>query len=129
MEGIFPTTWKEQMVDLISKCIANLIQTAVYVNTAGKLLEALIKPPLDDAIRASGDISPRSYVFRPEKSTIVALKEVVDVATAAQQKNPTLNVKNAFNSLRWTDVQQALGRNLNIPRCLLKMIRNYLQHK
>ncbi|XP_065354618.1 uncharacterized protein LOC135949083 [Calliphora vicina] len=40
------------------------------LDTAGKLLERLIKPRLDEAIKAAGGLSRRQYGFRPGKSTI-----------------------------------------------------------
>lgn len=142
-EGIFPTAWKEQKLVLISKGkgdpqLPSSYRPLCMLDTAGKLLERLIKPRLEDAIRIGGGLSERQHGFRPGKSTIGALKNVVDVVIDAQQKSlftrpvvllATLDIKNAFNSLRWIDVLQALERNFKVPGYLMKMIRNYLKDR
>lgn len=139
-EGIFPEKWKEQKLVLISKGKGDPLAPSSYrplcmLDTAGKLLERLIKPRLEEAIRARGGLSVRQHGFRPGKSTIGAIKDVVDVVLAAQEKNhysrpivllATLDVKNAFNSLRWGDVLQALKINFQVPGYLLKILKSYL---
>lgn len=142
-EGTFPTAWKEQRLVLISKGkgdpeLPSSYRPLCMLDTAGKLLERLMKPRLEKAITAGGGLSPRQYGFRPRKSTIGAIKDVVDIFTAAQHKNhhsrplvllATLDVKNAFNSLRWVDVLHALERNFKIPEYLMRIIRNYLKDR
>lgn len=142
-EGIFPERWKVQKLVLISKGKGDPLAPSSYrplcmLDTAGKLLERLIKPRLEEAIRTRGELSIRQHGFRPGKSTIGAIKDVVDVVLAAQEKNhhsrpvvllATLDVKNAFNSLRWKDVLQALKGNFQVPGYLLKMMRSYLNSR
>ena len=41
----------------------------------------------------------------------------------------TLDVKNAFNSLRWNDVLYALEHRFHVPEYLLRMIRDYLSER
>lgn len=143
IEGTFPTPWKEQQLVLISKGKGDPAAPSSYrplcmLNTAGKLFERLLKPRIEDAIRLKGGLSKRQHGFRPGKSTIGAIKDVVDVFSAAQQRNSyskpvvllaTLDVKNAFNSLRWTDVLNALERNFQVPIYLMKIIRSYLRNR
>ncbi|XP_073831444.1 uncharacterized protein [Musca autumnalis] len=57
------------------------------LDTAGKLLERLIKPRLNEAIKAAGGLSRRQYGFRPGKSTVGALKDVIDTVESAQCGN------------------------------------------
>lgn len=143
IEGLFPETWKEQKLVLISKgkgdpSSPSSFRPLCMLNTAGKLFERLLKPRIEQAIRLKGGLSKRQYGFRPGKSTIGAIKDVVDVVLAAQEKNhysrpvvllATLDVKNAFNSLRWTDVLNALKRNFEVPGYLMKIIQSYLKDR
>ena len=77
------------------------------LDTAGKLLEKLLKPRLQAAIEAAENLSNRQYSFRKGRSTIDAISDVVQAAQTANQGNHssrkivllvTLDVKNAFNS-------------------------------
>lgn len=142
-EGIFPREWKKQRLVLISKGKGDATSPSAYrplcmLDTAGKLMEKLIKPRLQEAIHASGGLSNRQHGFRAKKSTLGALKDVIDVVEASQRLNQhsrpivllaTLDVKNAFNSLRWTDVLQALKENFAVPEYLMRMIKDYLRDR
>lgn len=142
-EGSFPKAWKEQKLVLISKGKGDPNSPSSYrplcmLDTAGKLLERLLKPRLEEAIRSAGGLSKRQYGFRPGKSTMGALKDVVDAVEASQQKNPftrpvvllaTLDVRNAFNSLRWNDVLKALEEKFNAPAYLMRMLKDYLKDR
>lgn len=142
-EGVFPKPWKVQTLVLISKGKGDPNSPSSYrplcmLDTAGKLLERLMKPRIETAINAAGGLSQRQHGFRPGKSTAGALKDVVNAFTSAQEKSPytrpvvllaTLDVKNAFNSLRWTDVLQALKENFNVPAYLMRMTRSYLSDR
>ena len=72
------------------------------------------------------------------KSTVDALQEVVRTAKSTERGNhysrpvcllATLDVKNAFNSVRWVDAQQTLRRDFQIPRYLLRLIGDYLKDR
>lgn len=142
-EGQFPKIWKVQQLVLISKGKGDPDLPSAYrplcmLDTAGKLLERLLKPRLNEAINATGGLSDRQHGFRPGRSTIGALKDAVDAFEAAQQKThysrplillATLDVKNAFNSLRWPDVIRALERKFHVPAYLSRIIRNYLKDR
>lgn len=105
------------------------------INSSGKLLEALIKPRLTTAVRNAGDLSEKQYGFRKGRSTINAIQEIVTVVEKAQEGNHfsrkivllmTLDVKNAFNSVRWTDMMKALKEKFKVPQYLLRMFESYL---
>ena len=79
------------------------------LDIAGKVLEKTIRPRLQSAVQAAGGLSDRQFGFRPGRSTIDAVRTVVNIAEQAQQGNhyshkicvaAKLDVKNAFNSLR-----------------------------
>ena len=108
------------------------------LNTAGKLLERLIKPRLTAAIEASGGLSPRQHGFRRGRSTIGAIQDVVNAVADAQNGSQhstrivllaTLDVRNAFNSVRWADIIGALEHRFSIPKYLTDLIRSYLKNR
>ena len=79
-----------------------------------------MKPRLTAAIENSGGLSTRQYGFRTGRSTIGALREISEAAMITQRGNhfsrpvlllATLQVKNPFNSLIWSDVLNVLEHN------------------
>lgn len=140
--GVFPARWKRARLALISKGkgpadAPSSFRPLCMLDTAGKLLEKLLRPRLQEAIRAGGDLSPRQYGFRPGLSTVNAIQEVVATARTTERGNhysrpvcllATLDVRNAFNSLRWDKVVEALGR-FQIPVYLNNILENYLEDR
>ena len=97
----------------------------------------LLKPRLKAAIENGSGLSPRQCSLLPGHSTIDALKEVTEATLVTQRGShcstqllllATLDIKNAFNSLRWNDVLNALEYNFSVPSYILVMISNYLKH-
>ena len=141
--GIFPARWKTARLVLISKGKCPADSPSAYrplcmLDTAGKLLEKLLKPRLQAAIAAAGDLAPRQYGFRRGKSTIDAVQEVVNAAKSTEQGNhysrnicllATLDVKNAFNSVRWDKALDAFERDFHIPAYLLRILGDYLKDR
>ncbi|KAH8380864.1 hypothetical protein KR093_006014, partial [Drosophila rubida] len=108
------------------------------LDTAGKLLERLLKPRLSTAIERAGGLSNRQHGFRPGRSTAGALQCVIEAVSDAQRGNAyskkivllaALDVRNAFNSLRWTDVIEALEKRFGTPAYLMRMVRSYLSKR
>lgn len=138
--GIFYSDWKIARLVLISKGKGDVLAPSSYrplcmLDTAGKVLEKLLQPRLLSAIRASGDLSERQYGFRRGRSTIDAIKEVIEAVRKAEDCNHhsrrmvflvTIDVRNAFNSARWCDILHALETTFRIPAYLLRMMRDYL---
>ena len=67
--GIFPARWKTARLVLISKGKGPADNPSAYhplclLDTAGKLLEKLLKLRQQAAIIAAGDLAPRQYGFR-----------------------------------------------------------------
>ncbi|GHJ61437.1 hypothetical protein NOK12_39550 [Nocardioides sp. OK12] len=74
--GIFPAPWKKAKLVLISKGKGSVGAASSYrpicmLDTAGKLLEKLIRPRLRAAVKAAGDLAGRQYGLRsgPPPST------------------------------------------------------------
>ena len=142
-EGIFPKTWKTQRLVLIPKGKTDSLTPANYrplcmLNTAGKLLETLLKPRLAIAVERSGGLSKQQHGFRKGQSTIGAIEQVVEAFNRAQQYNQhskktvllaTLDVRNAFNSVKWVDILNALEHQFKIDNYLLRIIRSYLSDR
>lgn len=141
-EGIFPEVWKKQKLVLISKRKGSPLDPSSYrplcmLDTTGKLFEKLLKPRLTAAFNEAGGLSERQYGFRQGKSTIGAIQDVVTSFKEAQIGNNfsrkivllvTLDIKNAFNSLRWEDVLNALEA-FNVPVYLRRIFQSYLRDR
>lgn len=141
--GTFCSRWKRARLVLISKGKGDPGQPSAYrplcmLDTAGKGLEKLIRSRLQTAIAAAGDLSPRQYGFRSGRSTVDAIQEVVEAVQRAEDHNHhsrrvvllvTLDVKNAFNSAKWTDMLAALERSFNVPRYLMRIVDAYLRNR
>ena len=82
-QGHFCKQWKVQRLVLISKGKGELNTASAYrplcmLDTAGKVLEKIIRPRLQSAIQAAGGLSDRQYGFRLGLSTIDAIRTVVN---------------------------------------------------
>lgn len=142
-EGVFSARWKIARLVLINKGkgdpeLPSSYRPLCMLDTAGKVLEKLIKARLARAIKDAGDLSPRQYGFRSGLSTIDAVKEVIEAVRRAENFNHfsrrivllvTLDVKNAFNSVRWSDILEALEHRFNVPMYLLRILNNYFEDR
>lgn len=142
-EGVFPEVWKTQKLVLLSKGKGNSTQPSAYrplcmLNVAGKLFEKMLKPRLAAAIENSGGLSKRQYGFRPGKSTLGAIEDVIaSVKQTRCETNflrrvvllATLDIRNAFNSLRWANIIEAIQNIFEVPGYLLKVLQSYLKDR
>jgi hypothetical protein len=108
------------------------------LDTAGKVLEELIRRRLTDAIRKQGDLSPKQFGFRSglcTADTILKVKEAVARAENFSQHSRrvillvALDVKNAFNSVRWSDIMEALEKNFKVSRYVMRLLDVYLRNR
>jgi len=109
------------------------------LNTPGKLLERLILQRVETHLDARGGIrrAPNQFGFRKGISTETAVECVLSVARRAatcpgRRKElcvlVTLDVRNAFNSLGWPIIDEAL-RMKNIPEYLVRILRSWLSDR
>ena len=112
-QGIFCKQWKVQRLVLIGNGKGDPNSASAYkplcmLDIAGEVLEKIIRPRLQNAAQAAGGLSYRLFGFRQGRSTIDAVRMVVNIAELAQHGNhysrkicvaATLDVKNAFDSL------------------------------
>ena len=96
------------------------------MDSLGKILERILCVRMDQAIEGSGGLAEHQYGFRKERSTLDAAGLVIDTARTAIKGDRwkggtkkycaivTLDVKNAFNSAKWSKIHEALQK-LNVP--------------
>lgn len=137
--GIFSTRWKVMRLALISKGkgdpdLPSLYRPLCMLDTAGKVLEKLLRSRLLAAIRDSGDLSLAQYGFRKGGSTVEAILKFTEAVKRAENRNPLsrrivllvmLDVKNAFNSAKWSDILEALESDFHVPKYLQRMFQDY----
>lgn len=142
-QGAFPSIWKKQQLTLISKGkgdpkTAEAYRPLCMLNTGGKLLEKMLKPRICAAIEDAGGLSERQHGFRPGRSTLGAIQDVIDSVQAAQRGNhysrrlvllATLDVRNAFNSVRWRDIIDTAENRYRLPPYQMAMLRSYLSDR
>ncbi|KAH8375738.1 hypothetical protein KR093_008377, partial [Drosophila rubida] len=92
MEGIFPEVWKRQHLMLIDKGKGDPATPSAYrplcmLDTAGKLLERLLKPRLSTAIEKAGGLSNRQHGFRPDDCNLVGFAD--DIAAIIKARDMT----------------------------------------
>lgn len=140
-EGVFPRIWKKAKLVLIPKGATNTITGEVrarpicLLNELGKLLERIIAGRLNNYIEVSAPatISSRQFGFRRGRSTVDALDAVVSSIKYWTKKNyyaisVGLDVKNAFNSIPWPIIRNAL-RNKEFPMYVRRLIDSYLYER
>lgn len=140
-EGIFPERWKRQRLVLLLKPGKAPDEPSSYrplclLDTVGKVLERIIGDRLQEHLEGAGGLCDRQYGFRRARSTVDAIRTVVDIARNATSGSGgpsgtmkycaviTLDIKNAFNSANWTRILKAL-KMFSVPAYLLRMIRSY----
>ena len=144
-EGIFPIQWKKQKLVLIPKGQKPPNEASSYrpiclLNTLGKIFEKIISNRLINFIDSNNGLSINQFGFRRNKSTIDAVKYVVDIAKQViagkrwkrgSKKYYTivsLDIKNAFNSAKWECIHEALLK-LQVPNYIRRILKNYLKDR
>lgn len=142
-QGHFPERWKRARLVLLRKGENKpLDEPSSYrplcmLDTAGKLLERLISWRLEAFLTSSDGIADNQYGFRKKRSTIDAINVVTSIARfaargAVQHRKLcvliTLDVKNAFNSANWGQIDKALIQK-KVPAYLINLLRSYLSER
>ncbi|CAB0042929.1 unnamed protein product [Trichogramma brassicae] len=140
--GVFPAGWKRQRLALLPKQGKPPEEPSSYrplcmLDTAGKILERIICDRLEATTESPGGLTDHQYGFRKGRSTINAIENVIATAReaiAGKRWNRgtkkycavvTLDVKNAFNSARWNNINATL-RRMRTPEYLLRIVGSYL---
>lgn len=140
LDGIFSSQWKRQRLVLIPKPTARPEDAPSYrplcmLNGLGKVMERLVLQRLEEFLEnADSGLSPSQYGFRKHRSTLGAINHVVTTVRTAWEGTVkrskhvimiTLDVRNAFNSARWTDILTALSGSVRAPGYLVGLVENY----
>lgn len=138
-EGAYPRTWRTARLVLLRKEDRPPDSPSAYrpiclLDEVGKLFERII------AARLEAHMTERTpgwhesqYGFRRGRSTVDAVRRVRSMAedTVARQGvglAVSLDVTNAFNSIPWTRIVEAL-RYFEVPAYLVEVIRAYLSDR
>lgn len=142
---VFPRRWKQQRLVLLPKGGRDPNDPASYrplclLDTAGKIYERVICDRLEAFIENTQGLSDNQFGFRRARSTVEAIKKVVETASAAVEGKRwrrgskkycavvTLDVKNAFNSASWGCILDALHR-LEVPEYIISIVTDYFKNR
>jgi hypothetical protein len=139
---ITATAWKIARLVLIPKPMSDRTQKQKYrplymLSALGKLLERMIEKRLREEVEARGGMAETQFGFRKGRSTIDALKKVVEIANRVKNYSYrhkklcvtiVFDVKNAFNTARWPKIVAALGE-LKISPYLINIVQSYLDNR
>lgn len=140
--GEFPDQWKIARLVLIPKPGKPPGEPSSYrplcmLSVLAKALEAVITSRITKHLDEAGSLSDDQYGFRRGRSTSHAIERVLEIADKERTKTLKtrahcllilLDVKNAFNSIRWDVVMEALDE-AGIPAYLTQMIGSYLKDR
>lgn len=140
----FPPSWKRARLVLLKKGpnkppdAPSSYRPICMLDSQGKLLERLLLQRLEEHMDAHGGRrrAANQFGFKKGVSTESAIGRVLDIAaraaTTPRKKSlcvlVTLDVRNAFNSLRWPVIDSAL-RAMNTPEYLVEMLRSWLSNR
>ncbi|KAH1029328.1 hypothetical protein HUJ05_002587 [Dendroctonus ponderosae] len=141
-KGWFPERWKRSRLVLIEKPRKKQNAEITYrpiclIDTAGKLLEMVIRNRLQKEISKKKLVQGNQYGFTKNKSTLDAMKAVMDVKKSIKTKALAnqelcvmvlLDIKNAFNSASWKGIMEALTKG-KVSEYLIKIIGSYLSER
>lgn len=140
--GNFPSIWKSASLVLLAKPKKTVDSPNTYrpiclIDTAGKLLEIIIKNRLQKEIVENDMIQQNQYGFVKGRTTIDALEKVKEISSIIKQKAHKnrefavmilLDVKNAFNSAPWEGIITQLIKG-NVSEYLLQLIESYFSQR
>ena len=103
------------------------------LNGIGKLFERVIFNRLVPITEKEGGLSDRQFGFRKARSTVNAISTVTEIAEKAMEANKscavvTLDVKNAFNTAKWSKIIAALAK-LGAPKYLVHIVMEFLRER
>lgn len=144
-EGVFPGRWKQQRLVLLPKGKKPPNEPSSYrpiclLDTAGKVLERILCNRLEDYTEGPCGLSDKQFGFRKSRSTIDAIEMVIKIAREAVAGERwqggtkqycaivTLDVRNAFNSARWSCILDELQK-FGVPEYLKRIIGNYFSNR
>ncbi|XP_073967380.1 uncharacterized protein [Choristoneura fumiferana] len=138
-EGQFPKRWKIGRLVLLQKegrpaDSPSAYRPIVLLDEVGKLFERIIASRLVKHMTDEGpDLADCQYGFRCGRSTVDAILRVKSLAEEAVSQGEvllavSLDIVNAFNTLPWETIHEALGFH-RAPPYLCRIVRAYLSER
>lgn len=144
-KGFWPEEWKETRLVLLPKGKSNPSQLSnlekinpsefrplCIASNLAKIFEHIIKTILNKQLEKN-DLSIFQYGFRKDLSTVHAMSRVMELWDTAKKEGRhclmiLLDVKNAFNTLRWGSIIRELQAR-QFPPKLVNLIKSYLKDR
>lgn len=139
-ERIFPGKWKIARLMLIPKADKpgeiKRYRPLCLLDDISKIFERILADRINTFLRENkeAELSDRQYGFRAGRSTCEALfkvKQFTEEAISCENKCAiavSLDIENAFNTLPWTSIVQALKKK-KLPEYIVNLIANYLKDR
>lgn len=134
----FPTAWKRSRIVLLKKGdkpagLPSSYRPLCLLNDIGKVLEHLLACRLEAAITRKGGLTANQFGFRKGVSTDDAVRKFDQTVLAEVNKGQfclavSIDIKNAFNTLRWTDILRTLAA-WDVPEYLSHMFKSYFNNR
>ncbi|GBN28169.1 Putative protein in type-1 retrotransposable element R1DM [Araneus ventricosus] len=136
--GYFPNVWKTAKVLLIPKGGKDVSQYESYRSICllpirGKVFEKLLTNRLVTYLEDNKLLSDHQYGFRKGRSTEDALMRIkLFIETAKESEMVScmisLDIQNAFNSIRWNQIKLLIHRN-RVPGKIERVIYSFLRDR
>lgn len=138
--GSFPNSWKRGKLALIEKegkegHKEKLYRPICLINTIGKLYEQMIGRRIMNGLETRQELNPNQFGCREKRSRVDAIEKVVSLAKEAKEGEPrsfaaqiTLDVRNAFNTAPWREIDKALGEK-KVESYLRRLMRSYMEER
>ncbi|XP_050561732.1 uncharacterized protein LOC118274342 [Spodoptera frugiperda] len=137
--SVFPIPWKEAGLVLLKKQDRPAESPSAYrpiclLDEVSKLFERVIAERLVEHLsRVGPDLSECQYGFRQQRSTIDAILRVRSLSDQAVSRGGvalaiSLDIVNAFNSLPWKAIREALVHH-RVPPYLQNIVGAYLRDR
>ncbi|CAK1598932.1 unnamed protein product [Parnassius mnemosyne] len=135
--GQFPLRWKTGKLVLIRKPgrpadSPSAYRPVVLLDEVGKLFERVIANRLAEHLAGTGpDLAEHQFGFRKRRSTVDAIMRVRALTTGDAVARGgvvlavSLDIANAFNSMPWSCIREAL-RYHRVPTYLRRIVGDYL---
>ena len=138
-QGRFPLAWKAGRLVLLRKEGRPLDSPSAYrpivlLDEVGKLFERIVSDRLVEHMERTGrNVAECQFGFRRGRSTVGAILRVQTLAQQAVSQGEvvlavSLDIANAFNTLPWDCIKEALGYH-RTPPYLLRLIESYLSQR
>ena len=138
-QGRIPPEWKTGRLVLLRKVgrpsdSPSAYRPIVLLDEVGKLFERVVADRLVEHLERTGpDLADCQFGFRRGRSTVSAILNVKRLAKEAVSQGEvvmavSLDIANAFNTLPWECIKEAL-RYFRVPPYLARLVDSYLSRR